>query len=540
MNWLYKIGITISLSWGLYFVWTKIYRFIWQRKYKGDVEVRNTVKDLLEKIHQRKWTKDTWRELGDAISYPRYFEEVGESGNLGNDCVTIDTKIILQNKKGEYVIKSLEEIRENFFDYKALSYNFQEQKFEFKEILSWMDKGIKDIYEVTLAHGHKIKATKEHKFFVWNKDRVVIKKLEELDKFCNAEKRSFEQILCAKKIPELNINDEVFITKDIKAESRIYGLYLAEGWSSGVANKTQTNIANDNKLVQKQIKDDLTAMGERFKQSKRETHAYINIHKSKFSSSLPTWGKNSTTKHILPEFKSVSSCLLEEMINSYAVGDAWINNFQNKHHKYAKLIHNTSSDSLAEDLKFIYLRLGKPLSSQFVKNHGGVGNNPMWRLQESSGKMYKDKITNVIGKGARSVNNIGEGPVCDITIKDNGNFVLWNGIIAHNCDDFSIWALNAGREGFSVGEDIYMPEGLFTVTWNTGKGLSGHNVALFKCMTPGGGVTLAHLSNWGFMKYPNATYEFVAKDIAIGFGKLAAWRLTSEDLKKKIAYRNYL
>lgn len=193
MNWLYKIGITISLSWGLYFLWTKIYRFIWQRKYKGNVAARETLNELIETLNKRKWTKDTWRELGDAISYPRYFEEVGEKGILGNDC-----------------------------------------------------------------------------------------------------------------------------------------------------------------------------------------------------------------------------------------------------------------------------------------------------------------------------------------------------------DDHAIWALNAAREGFSDGEDTYMPEGLFTVTWNAGKGLSGHNVALFKCVTPGKEYDLAHLSNWGFYKYSDRTYEFVAKDIARRFGKLAAWRLTSENLKEKLAYRNYM
>ena len=82
----WKIGLIISLEWGLYFLWTKIYRFLRQRKYKGNVPVRTTLKQMREKIRARTWKRDSWRELGDAISYPRYFEEVGENSELGNDC----------------------------------------------------------------------------------------------------------------------------------------------------------------------------------------------------------------------------------------------------------------------------------------------------------------------------------------------------------------------------------------------------------------------------------------------------------------------
>lgn len=81
-----KIGLTISLSWGLYFWWSKIFRFLWQRKYRGHVKPRHTVVELREVLRNRKWKKDTWRELGDAISYPLYFENVGSLGELGNDC----------------------------------------------------------------------------------------------------------------------------------------------------------------------------------------------------------------------------------------------------------------------------------------------------------------------------------------------------------------------------------------------------------------------------------------------------------------------
>lgn len=81
-----RIGLVISLSWGLYFLWTRIYRFLWQRKYRGHVDKRNALEELREVIRNREWKKDGWRELGDAISYPRYFEEVGSKSKLANDC----------------------------------------------------------------------------------------------------------------------------------------------------------------------------------------------------------------------------------------------------------------------------------------------------------------------------------------------------------------------------------------------------------------------------------------------------------------------
>jgi len=81
-----KAGLIISLSWGLYFFWTRIYRFLRQRKYKGPVAVRHSLEELRAEIRKHEWKKDTWRELGDAISYPRHFEEVGHLSKLGNDC----------------------------------------------------------------------------------------------------------------------------------------------------------------------------------------------------------------------------------------------------------------------------------------------------------------------------------------------------------------------------------------------------------------------------------------------------------------------
>lgn len=90
MNWLkklvYRIGFTLFLDWGLYYTWSRLFRFLRQRKYKGDVPIRKTLREISDFMDTREWKKDTWREFGDAIGYPRYFEEVGHEGMFGLDC----------------------------------------------------------------------------------------------------------------------------------------------------------------------------------------------------------------------------------------------------------------------------------------------------------------------------------------------------------------------------------------------------------------------------------------------------------------------
>jgi hypothetical protein len=61
----------VVLKWKLYYLWSKVYRRLFEDKYKNmsipDFDDLDSISSVLKKM---KWKADDWRTLGDAISYP--------------------------------------------------------------------------------------------------------------------------------------------------------------------------------------------------------------------------------------------------------------------------------------------------------------------------------------------------------------------------------------------------------------------------------------------------------------------------------------
>lgn len=84
----YWIGMTVVFGLGLYYSWSRRYRRLRQPGWEGHVEKRLTVRAVLDRIRERKWRQDGLSELGDAIGFPRFFDEASdeERSSLGQDC----------------------------------------------------------------------------------------------------------------------------------------------------------------------------------------------------------------------------------------------------------------------------------------------------------------------------------------------------------------------------------------------------------------------------------------------------------------------
>lgn len=218
---------------------------------------------------------------------------------------------------------------------------------------------------------------------------------------------------------------------------------------------------------------------------------------------LKEFGSNSLNKCIPDQIFSCDVELLEILNDAYRIGNAWKPKENRKSHPYCELIHNTSSDQLAKDLKVLYMLFGLPLAPHCQKDHQGAGNNSIWRLYESSDKVYRDKMPGVTNKGLRYRKYIGDQEVCDITVADTHNFVLSNGIVAHNCDEYAVLAAaTMSHPAFLMSVQWYDPsKKLF-------KRFKGHNVALYFKDNK-----FYHISNTGrygpFNRFYDAVYSVV-------------------------------
>jgi len=85
---IYRIGLWILHRAGLYVSFSRlVYRRLpRQRKYRGQVNPVYNFEDLRAFIRTKSWKKDTIYELGDAIAWPRYFEEAPDEEVTGRDC----------------------------------------------------------------------------------------------------------------------------------------------------------------------------------------------------------------------------------------------------------------------------------------------------------------------------------------------------------------------------------------------------------------------------------------------------------------------
>ena len=91
-----KLKLLRALAWvalkgRLYYAWSRMYRWLWQRRYKDVVIPSYTTLDGIASVVARmRWRADGWRELWDAISDPRatwsyHVNDLGKEGPA-NDC----------------------------------------------------------------------------------------------------------------------------------------------------------------------------------------------------------------------------------------------------------------------------------------------------------------------------------------------------------------------------------------------------------------------------------------------------------------------
>lgn len=89
-NWFHKICsffVKMYLILNLYRIWSPIYRFVWERKYKNYPTALHTDWESLEIfVRAQVWTVDGWKQLWDAISYPGTVQYKSEHDHKIGDC----------------------------------------------------------------------------------------------------------------------------------------------------------------------------------------------------------------------------------------------------------------------------------------------------------------------------------------------------------------------------------------------------------------------------------------------------------------------
>ena len=391
------------------------------------------------------WVKRNIRYTKDITGRDSYHTAKRILELKAGDCIPLTQRLIVRNKKtGMYEIVEAGDLKDCYNKYEALSYNFLEQKWEFKDILNWVYKKKKPIVSIKLNNGTTFEVTPNHDLYILegqtgsNKSlKLKLKNPEQIEfirkNWTNKDTLSTKiRLLSAFKIPSLGKTYD-------ENKLWIYGIYIAEGWAS--LKDSKVCIANDDENIRKTIIEKLEKLNVKYTPSKRTKHAYIRIRSNGLKIELRRMGEKSINKKFPKFVLSLTEDNIETLLEGYTIGDAYKPKKESKWYKRVRRIYNTISEELARQLFYLHLVLGKPLYVQYQPNHMGAGKNPIWRLYEyKNGQKwsYKEILPYLKASYIVDMKYNGTKEVCDITVKDNHNFVLDNGMLVKNCDDFTI------------------------------------------------------------------------------------------------------
>lgn len=86
--WIMRVLAWLALRAKLYYVWSSIYQFLWERSEikNMDLFIPGSIKELEKVVGEMVWRKDTWIMLGDAISHPKATYSRHIFGKKAGDC----------------------------------------------------------------------------------------------------------------------------------------------------------------------------------------------------------------------------------------------------------------------------------------------------------------------------------------------------------------------------------------------------------------------------------------------------------------------
>lgn len=408
------------------------------------------------------------------------------------DCIPLDQKIVVKDKAtNRYAVVEIGSLKKSFGNYEALSYNFEESRWEFKPITRWIDKGRKKVFSVRMANGTSFRCTADHKLFRYNQGRGYkirnglpcragtvpfdVKPLSEINKVSGVR----PSLAMVRRIPSLDSSID-------RSEDYLwcYGRYIADGWVGG-RHSERIQIGGDG-LKREALCERLDRLKAPYSKSKREVSSAVSLLKSGFRSefSQDIRGKYAWGKDLPEDFLSLSANQIDAFIDGYGnYGD----DFVPKHGVWkdrVERIHNTCSFELAKKLMFLHWLKGDVASLWTQEKHGGAGKHVIyrvlvWKRADRKQDRYKERMPGISNGAIKEVVELAEAEVCDITVEGTHNFVLENGVIAHNCDDFTI-LLSAAAEILGAPSRIVtvstradkepnhvFPEAYVSGTWHT-------------------------------------------------------------------------
>lgn len=382
----------------------------------------------------------------ERVSHSSYKLKIFMSTAGMPNCFSGDTTVIVRNKESGAVTKrSFKELENTYEQYEALSYNrLGGYRPRWRPILGVFNQGKREMVKVTLEGGHRITCTPDHPFALSAPNLPMFGK------------RSFVPISEIPRYPKLGHKpapERVYTIQDIPASCgapfslstfEFFGIYLAEG------------TIQDGGIYIWQKADRLPALVDAVVDwaedndvgyTAHDDHIYLkSVHKKRpdVFEACVSMGGTASMKHIPELLMGGNKAQLRCLLHGFMLGDGHIRADSEDSNKEFDLY--TSSKQLADDLCFVGLKAGIPLSRTTkdrvdaeVIIHGehlGHCNHVSHQLAyNSNSHRLEELLPGMGGMSVREVVPAEPEDAWDLSIdQDNWFFLAESGALVHNCD----------------------------------------------------------------------------------------------------------
>lgn len=295
------------------------------------------------------------------------------------------------------------------------------------EVTNVWFKGILPVDAVFLNNGSSFKATEDHKVYV-----ALCKKHPvcwEDDKGCSCpmSEREIQRLKLSEVCPSMVVvapERIAFGTETFDPDrALIEGLYLSDGWCSHVSDFDIAGRDGHPKEEQKRLVESICA---RMDIPTTWFDKSIRVLDKEWALRMQSMGKHATQKHAL-------SINLEEGAAAALLRGIMADSGANTHGNGRTF--TTTSRELAMQVRLLHKMFGMTCSERYIVDHGGLGENPIWRLGVRDRTQKKAEKLLRIKAIEREVMSL---PVYDLTTADHYVYLPEADVTVSNCDDHSV------------------------------------------------------------------------------------------------------
>jgi hypothetical protein len=328
----------------------------------------------------------------------------------GGDCLPLSTLVL----RDDYELVTLAELEAGDRIMSENSWTVVQDR--------WLT-GEKELLAFQLSNGCVLRCTADHKIF-----RNVEGKIEEIRA---GEARVGDDLVTPQSLPiaEVSSNEWPASVAGIGAADLAWllGIFVADGWADGKRTKDgwhpyRVGISGLDGKPKEAQKRRVQALMAQAGINTRWHEKYIAINDSALARFFANFGHTAINKNISLSYatKAEVHALIEGLS-----ADADVRNG----------VHSTISPKLALQLRVLYRMVGQSTHIKRVDEHGGLGDNAIYRITPRAIDSYRRDLKFARIRGITD----GGSEMCMDLTTDQGKFWLpESDVVVHNCDDQSI------------------------------------------------------------------------------------------------------